>query len=218
MTGLAGQLASAYPKENKGKTAVVTRATLLPPDAIPDLVVASGVLLLLVLLVLLIACANVANLMLAAATGRRQEAAIKLAIGAPRGRLIREFLWESTALCALSGALGYLMAAAVAGWLKNFSYVFPIWGSFSFSISLRLDGAVLGFTLALVAIASVATGLAPALYASSPALAQMLGGEVVVGIAEKRAAERARNGAGSSVHFGDGGNGAVPAQLVQHAQ
>jgi hypothetical protein len=55
MAGLAGQLASAYPKEDKGKTAVVTRATLLPPDAIPDLMVASGVLMLLVLLVLLIA-------------------------------------------------------------------------------------------------------------------------------------------------------------------
>ena len=185
MAGLAGQLASAYPKENKGKTAVVTRATLLPPDAIPDLMVASGVLMLLVLLVLLIACANVANLMLAAATGRRQEAAIKLAIGAPRGRLIREYLWESAALCAASGALGYGMAAAVAVWLRNFSFVFPIWGSFSFSISLRLDGAVLGLTIALVAIASVSTGLAPALYASSPALAQILGGEVVVGGSQK---------------------------------
>jgi hypothetical protein len=73
--------------------------------------------------------------------GTRQEAVIKLAIGAPRGRLIREFLWESAALCAMSGALGYGMAAAVSGWLKNFSYVFPIWGSFSFSIILRLDGA-----------------------------------------------------------------------------
>jgi predicted permease len=185
MTGLAGQLATAYPKEDKGKTAVVTRATLLPPDAIPDLTVASGILMLLVLLVLLIACANVANLMLAAATARRQEAAIKLAIGAPRGRLIREFLWESAALCAASGVLGYGMAAAVAGWLRNFSYVFPIWGSFSFSISLRLDGAVLWLTIVLVAIASVATGLAPALYASSPALAQILGGEVVVGGSQK---------------------------------
>ena len=185
MTGLAAQLAGAYPKEDKGKTAVVTRATLLPPDAIPDLVVASGVLMLLVLLVLLIACANVANLMLAAATGRRQEAAIKLAIGAPRGRLIREFLWESAALCAASGALGYGMAAAVAAWLRNFSYVFPIWGSFSFSINLRLDGAVLALTIALVALASVATGLAPAMYASSPALAQILGGEVVVGGSQK---------------------------------
>src|ERR1041385_2135875 len=109
MAGLARQLASAYPKENKGKTAVVTRATLLPPDAIPDLMVASGVLMLSVLLVLLIACANVANLMLAAATGRRQEGAIKLAIGAPRGRLIREYLWESAGPCAASGVLGCSM-------------------------------------------------------------------------------------------------------------
>jgi len=185
MTVLARQLASAYPAEDKGKTVRLTRATLLPPDAIPDLMVASGVLMLLVLLVLLIACANVANLMLAAATGRRQEAAIKLAIGAPRGRLIREFLWESAALCAASGAFGYGMAALVARWLRNFTYVFPIWGSFSFSISLRLDGAVLGLTIALVALASVATGVAPALYASSPALAQILGGEIVVGGSRK---------------------------------
>lgn len=185
MAGLAGQLASAYPKEDKGKMAVVTRATLLPPDAIPGLMVASGVLMLLVLLVLLIACANVANLMLAAATGRRQESAIKLAIGAPRGRLVREFLWESVALCAASGGLGYGMAVAVAAWLANFSYVFPMWGSFSFSINLRLDGAVLGLTIALVAMASLATGLAPALYASSPALAQILGGEVAVGGSQK---------------------------------
>jgi macrolide transport system ATP-binding/permease protein len=185
VSALAAQLASAYPKDDKGKTAIVTRATLLPPDVVPDLMVASGVLILLVLLVLLIACANVANLMLAAATGRRQEAAIKLAIGAPRGRLIREFLWESVVLCAASGALGYGLAAVVAAWLRNFSYVFPIWGSFSFSISLRLDGAVLGLTLALIGVASVATGLAPALYASSPALAEILGGEAVLGGSRK---------------------------------
>ena len=84
--------------------------------------------MLLVLLVLLIACANVANLMLAAATGRRQEAAIKLAIGAPRGRLIREFLWESAALCAASGALGYGMAAAVARVAEQFQLRVPDMG------------------------------------------------------------------------------------------
>ena len=64
-----------------------------------------------VLLVLLIACANVANLLLAIAVGRRQEAVIKLALGAPRGRLIREFLRESAILCAASAALGYAIAA-----------------------------------------------------------------------------------------------------------
>ncbi len=181
MTALAGQLASAYPKADRQRTAVVTRATLLPPDAMSDAQWLTAVLMALVLLVLLIACANVANLLLAAAVGRRQEAAIKLAIGAPRGRLIGEFLAESVALCALSGALGYAIAAVVAARFSDFTYVFPMWGAFSFGINLHLDGAVLGFTLALIGIASLATGLAPALYASSPALAQVLGGEIAVG-------------------------------------
>lgn len=181
MTALSGQLASAYPKEDKGRSAVVTRATLLPPDAIPDAEWMTGLLVAMTLLVLLIACANVANLLLAEAVGRRQEAAIKLAIGAPRGRLIREFLGESLLLCAISGAIGYAMAAAVAARFADFTMAFPMWGVFSFGIDLRLDGAVIGFSLALVAIASLATGLAPALYASSPALAQVLGGEIAVG-------------------------------------
>jgi predicted permease len=180
MTTLAGQLASAYPKEDKQRTVVVARATLLPPDAMSDAQWLTAVLMALVLLVVLIACANVANLLLAAAVGRRQEAAIKLAIGAPRGRLIGEFLVESVALCAVSGALGYATAAAVAVRFADFTYVFPMWGAYSFGVNLRLDGAVLGFTLALIAIASLATGLAPALYASSPALAQVLCGEIVV--------------------------------------
>jgi predicted permease len=181
MTALSGQLASAYPKEDKGRFAVVTRATLLPPDAIPDAQWMTGLLIAMTLLVLLIACANVANLLLASAVGRRQEAAIKLAIGAPRGRLIREFLGESLLLCVISGAIGYAMAAAVAARFADFTMAFPMWGVFSFGIDLHLDGPVVAFSLVLVAIASLATGLAPALYASSPALAQVLGGEIVIG-------------------------------------
>jgi predicted permease len=181
MTALSGQLASAYPKEDKERSAVVTRATLLPPDAIPDMIWITGVLMALVLLVLLIACANVANLLLAAAVGRRQDTAIKLAIGAPRGRLIREYLGESVLLCTVSGALGYAIAAAVATRFADFTVVFPMWGAFSFGVNLKFSGAVLIFTLVLIGIASLATGLAPALYASSPALAQMIGGEIVVG-------------------------------------
>jgi predicted permease len=181
MTALSGQLASAYPNEDKGQSAVVTRATLLPPDAIPTAELMTGILLALVLLVLLIACANVANLLLAVAVGRRQEPAIKLALGAPRGRLIREFLKESTLLCGVSAVLGFSIAALVIARFSQVTIVFPMLGAFSFGLSLRLDSTVVAFSLLLMLIASLATGLAPALYAASPGLAQILSGELVVG-------------------------------------
>ena len=106
ITMLARQLAEAYPHADKGRTAVLTRASLLPPDAVAGAQWVSAIVMALILLVLLIACANVANLLLAAAVGRRQEAAIKLALGAPRGRLIRDFLQESGLLCAAGGLFG----------------------------------------------------------------------------------------------------------------
>jgi predicted permease len=181
MTVLSAQLASAYPKVNKGLTALVTRATLLPPDALPAAELANGILMALVLLVLLIACANVANLLLARAVGRRHEAAIKLALGAPRGRLIREFLQESAALCVLSAALGYGIAALAVARFSQFSIEFPMFGAYSFGLNLRLDFTVLALTVALMLTAILAAGLAPALYASSPGVAQILSGEIVVG-------------------------------------
>jgi predicted permease len=187
LSALTSQLASAFPREDKGLTAVLTRATLLPPGSTSDAEWMIAVLLALVLLVLLIACANVANLLLAVAVGRRQEAAIKLALGAPRGRLIREFLVESGVLCFAGGVLGYGIAAVV---IRNFSrvtIVLPQIGPFSFGIHLRLDATVALLSILLTLIASLATGLAPALYASSPALAQILGGEIVVGGTRKRA-------------------------------
>jgi predicted permease len=187
MTALAAQLAVAYPKDDKNRTAVVARATLLPPDGVEGAELALALLLAVVLLVLLIACANVANLLLAVAVGRRQEASIKLALGAPRGRLIREFLRESVILCMASGALGYGIAAAAIARYSDFTFTFPIYGAFAFALPLRLDGAVAAFTCALVSIAILATGLPPALYASSPHISQVLSGEIVVGGTRKMA-------------------------------
>jgi macrolide transport system ATP-binding/permease protein len=180
MSALAGQLASTY-KEDKDRTAVVTRATMLPPDAIPGATLMAGVLMAVVLLVLLIACANVANLLLAIAVGRRQEAVIKLALGAPRGRLIREFLKESAILCLASGVLGYVIAASVIRRYAEISVYVPTIGSVSFGLNLHLDATVAAFAVGLMLIAIVATGLAPALYASSPSLSQVLSGELVIG-------------------------------------
>jgi predicted permease len=180
MAALSGQLASAFPKEDKDVTAVVTRATLLPPSD-PSVQLGFAILIGFVLLVLLIACANVANLLLAVAVGRRQEAAIKLAIGAPQGRLIREFLLESALICGASAALGYAAAAGLIARFSNFSFDLPMVGTYSVELTLRMDATVASLTIALMLIAIVATGLAPALYASRPDLAQVLGGEIVVG-------------------------------------
>ena len=186
IAALAGQLAVAYPKDDKNRMAVVARATLLPPDAIGTAEIVTGVLMAVVLLVLLIACANVANLLLAVAVGRRQEATIKLALGAPRGRLIREFLRESGILCAASAGLGYAIAAVAVARFTNFTVVLPVVGAYSFGVVLKLDATVAAFTLGLMLLAIIATGLAPALYASSPDVAQVLSGEIVVGGRRKR--------------------------------
>ena len=191
LAALSGQLASSFPEEEKGRVARVQRATILPPDAAPTARWLSGILMALVVLVLVVACTNVANLLLAMAVGRRQEAAIKLALGASRGRLIREFLAGSTLLCAAGGATGYALAKAAMAWFSNFTIAFPVVGSITFALHLRIDGTVAAFAILLLAAASVASGFAPALYASSPAIAGMLGGELVVGGTGKSARRNA---------------------------
>lgn len=178
---LSGQLAQAYPKNDEGRTAIVTRATLLPPDAIPTAELVSGVLLALVLLVLLIACSNVASLLLAVAVGRRQEATVKVALGASRGRLIRDFLREGAIICAVSTVLGYAIAGVAITRYSTVNVNVPTLGSYPFSLKLHLDITVVASTIALMAIAILATGLPSAVYASSPDLAQILAGEIVVG-------------------------------------
>src|SRR6202041_265606 len=141
----------------------------------------SGVLILIVLLVLLIACANVANLLLGLAASRRQEVLIRVALGATRGRLLRQLLTETAILCAASGIAGFLIAMVPLVKLSDFNASIPVLGAFEFAANFRADGTVLAMTLGLILIAGLAAGLAPALTSSKPNLAAAMTGEIAVG-------------------------------------
>jgi predicted permease len=110
-------------------------------------------------LVLLIACANVANLLLSRAGGRQREIGLRLALGASRGRLIRQLLTESILLSVLGGFLGILFAI----WIKDGLIAVTLWGGRGMpALEPRLDWRVLGFTLALSFLTGIIFGLAPA--------------------------------------------------------
>lgn len=118
-------------------------------------------------LVLLLACANVANLVLARAVDRRKEMALRAALGAGRGRLIRQMLTESV-LVAVCGAAGGLL---IATWTTQgiWSYMMterPLTGGAPFWMNFDVDGRVFAFVSLVTVLASVLTGLVPALQAS----------------------------------------------------
>jgi predicted permease len=178
---LWSQLATAYPRAERNRSADLTPATVLPPDQIRTARLLAALLITAALLTLLIACANAANLMLALATQRRQEALIKTALGASRMQLVVEFLKETAVLCASGGVLGYAIALAALAWLSRFDMSIPAFCSVRIAADLHPGALVTALTLALILLASVVSGLAPALYASKANLASALSGEIAIG-------------------------------------
>ncbi|HXM74972.1 MAG TPA: ABC transporter permease [Chthoniobacterales bacterium] len=158
ISAINAQLAKSFPVTNKGWDARLSRLhDLLVRSVRPSLLILLGA----VGCVLLIACANIANLLLVRAAARQKEVAIRAALGAGRGRIVRQMLTESILLSAIGGGLGLLLSV----WLIQLLISFSPPDSPRFS-EANLDYRVLAFTLAISVFTGVIFGLAPALQAS----------------------------------------------------
>jgi putative ABC transport system permease protein len=155
----------AHFTENKGRsaTAVPLLEARVNPNGQGQLQALSRILLTVVGIVLVIACANLANLLMARASRRRREIAVRLAIGADRPRIVRQLLTESLLLSLSGGALGLGLANWLVRVLATTDGILPFPID---DVGLALDPRVLFFTLGVSMITGVLFGLAPALQAS----------------------------------------------------
>jgi putative ABC transport system permease protein len=167
--------------EDAATAELVTLAELYVGDARTPVLILMGA----VGLVLLIACANVANLLLVKGEGRRRELAVRTALGAARGRVLRQLLTESTLLAVTGGAVGVVFAAAaVGGMVRGLPDDVPV----LVAQRIGMDGNVLLFTLGLSLVSGLLFGLAPALRSARTDVASTLkeGGRGGTGFERRR--------------------------------
>lgn len=167
------QLRAAYPDADKERRALVVEGVHIHPAADRALRPAAIGLGIVVGLVLLVACANVASMLLARASGRQREIGIRIAIGASRGRLIRQMLTEGAVLAALGATAG----VAVAWALVRSADAIRLPLSVPLSFALHLDARVLVFTMIVSVTAGLLAALAPAVRASRPNVVSELKGD-----------------------------------------
>jgi putative ABC transport system permease protein len=164
---LAKQMARQYPDTN----AAIRRFFAEPLQESYTHDVRRGLIVLMAAVgfILLIACANIANLLLSRAAGRQREIAVRTALGADRGRIIRQLLTESALLAVVGGMLGVILANWCFNFLKNL-----IPADLALTVSLKLDFRVLTFAVLVSLMSSFLFGLAPALQVSKVDLNDVL--------------------------------------------
>ncbi|HEX6717950.1 MAG TPA: ABC transporter permease [Pyrinomonadaceae bacterium] len=167
---LAQQLAKEYPDTNEGQSIKIVPPGFILPDLRGAVVSFAWVMMAAVGLVLLVTCTNLAGLMLARATDRRREIAIRIAMGANRLRLIRQLLTESILLSFAGGAAGVLLAL----WIIKVLLALKPPIDFPLALDVSIDWRVLLFSLLVSVAAGAIFGLAPALQATRPNLTTAL--------------------------------------------
>lgn len=188
---LNGQLEQEYPQEMRDLRLVMEREVRSRPEmSLASLVPwIAGVFFAMVGLAVLVACANVTNLLLARATARRQEIAVRGALGASRQRVVRLLLTESVLLGAMSLVVAYVLARLAIRWLNNLDIALDV----PISFGLSIDWRVFAYATAISVLAGIIAGLAPAMLGARAPLSAVLregGRSGSVG----RGAARFRNG------------------------
>lgn len=171
LAAVAEGLAREFPDFNKGRT--VTLEPLHDTMIGSDLKTTSMLFLGVVGFVLLICCANVANLLLARATARSRELAVRSALGAGRRRIVRQLLTESVVLSAIGGALGLGLGAAI---LQVAPILIPE-GLLPATVALAFDMRVVGFCALAALVVGIVFGIAPAFQATAMAPADAMGAD-----------------------------------------
>ncbi|MCH9649607.1 MAG: ABC transporter permease [Deltaproteobacteria bacterium] len=168
LSGIAARLAQQYPETNKGVDSLVQPYKEKFVDKTTRSLL--WVMLGAVSLVLLIACVNVANLLLARASARSKELAIRSALGSSRERVIFQLLADSLLIAAIGGALGLGVLQGCIGWLNRLIATLqpPFW------FHLQIDAGILTFVVAIALASALVAGLLPALQATRPNLNEIL--------------------------------------------
>jgi putative ABC transport system permease protein len=168
MDGIGKRIAHDFPDSNKGWSVAVDPYAQIIVGA--QLKTSLYVLLAAVAMVLLIGCANLANLALVRGSGREREVAVRAALGASRGRLIRQFLTENVLLSLFGGMLGIAVGYAT---MKGLTLLVPP-NSLPREAKVAMDGRVLLFALAISILTGLLFGLAPALQLTRPDLSSSM--------------------------------------------